>query len=205
MNSVFILDGDPKVRRHLVRFLRAHSFEAVPFASGTDFVEALNYLSPGICLIGQDCGDMGGMAVLDAARAMRQDILFVMTAEHATIPLAVRAIKAGAADFMEKPFDDGLLLKILANLEPELKRRVDLVRKHKGHEKSVLALNQRECAVMNALLKYSDNGTAADKLHISIRTVESYRSRIIKKMRARNFADALMKFQKYRESGPLVR
>lgn len=197
---VYIVDSDARIRRHLVKILRARHYLPTPFAAGEDFVEALSFLAPGISIIDLRLRDMNGIDVLGKTRAIRSDILSIVTATDADIRTAVQAIKGGADDFLEKPFKDEILLQMLAHSVPELNKKIRLSAGHYSTEKILSTLTRKELEMITSLLEERDNRKVADHFHVSIRTVESYRSRIMKKIGVRRFSDALLLFSDARVS-----
>lgn len=190
--SVYIVDSDARVRQHLVKLLRAQHYKPTPFATGSDFVEALGFLAPGISLIDLRLYDRDGMDLLRETRAKRLDIIPIVTAAGADIRTAVQAIKGGAEDFLEKPIEDEVIIQVLARFTLDLVRRIDQYSGRFDTAKKLSTLTEKELNMMISLLQEKDNGKVAERFHISVRTVESYRTRIMKKVGVKRFSDALL-------------
>ncbi|WP_176596184.1 MULTISPECIES: response regulator transcription factor [Sphingobium] len=189
---VYIVDHDSKMRQYLVRVLRRERFEPRPFSCGADFIESLDFLAPGIALVELRLADMDGVAVQEALLSRRLDMpLIVMTASP-DIPTAVDVIKRGAADFLEKPFAESLLLKMLAHVRPVLERRVEIQRRREIAAAHLESLTKRELDIVRALGSSRSNRDVANALHISVRTVEMHRASIIKKFGVKRFSEIIL-------------
>lgn len=189
---VYIVDHDSKTRQYLVRILRPEGFEPRPFSCGADFIEALDFLAPGIALVELRLADMDGVAVQEELLSRRLDMpLIVMTASP-DIPTAVDAIKRGAADFLEKPFADSRLFKMLAEVRPMLERRAEIQRRRESAAAHLESLTKREVDIVRALGSSSSNRDVADALQISVRTVEMHRASIMKKFGVKRFSEIIL-------------
>ncbi len=188
---VFIVVGDASIRQHLVKTLRAEQYQPTPFASGRDFLEALHYLPPGVALVELQLPDRNGMDVLEHLLSERKDITVIMTAAHAEIRKAVQAIKRGADDFIEQPFSQHLLLDTIAQASSLLRARTEYQHDKDYAEYCLGKLTKREIDILRALEVNKNNQLTADQLQLSLRTVETYRSRIMKKCGVTKFSDAI--------------
>jgi two-component system response regulator FixJ len=131
---------------------------------------------------------MSGIDLLRQARSMRPALPMIMITGHADVPLAVEAMKAGAADFIEKPFDDERLIgSIHSALEGPVAR--DEHQKPRDVMERLEALSDREHEVLLSLVRGNPNKVVAYELGISARTVEIHRAHVMAKMNARNLAD----------------
>ncbi|WP_313804219.1 response regulator [Sphingobium sp.] len=172
MNSgcpVYIVDDDRKTRQYLVRLLREHGFEPTPFASGSDFIEALDFLTPGIALLELRLAGIGGMAVQEELLARRLDVPLIVMTASGDISTAVHVIKRGALDFLEKPFSDGQLFDMLANARPLMERSVEIQRQRERAKIHLDSLTKRELDILRALSARSTNRDVADALHTNCR------------------------------------
>lgn len=188
---VYIVDSDSGMRQHLVGLLRQKKFAPVPFSSGTDFLESLTFLAPGIVLLELQLTEMTGFEVQQTLLSRRQDILVVAMSAAGDIPTAVHVIKHGAFDFLEKPFTDKMLFKTLANARPLLEDKTCAQSRKESARTYIDRLTKRELDVMCALKSSDDNRIVADRLNLSIRTVEMHRSNIIKKFEVSKFTEVL--------------
>ncbi|NML90081.1 MULTISPECIES: response regulator transcription factor [unclassified Sphingobium] len=189
---VYIVDHDSKTRQYLVRVLRPEGFEPMPFSCGADFIEALDFLAPGIALVELHLADMDGGAVQEELLSRRLDMPLIVMTESPDIPTAVDAIKRGAADFLEKPFADSLLFKMLAEVRPMLERRAEIQRRRESAAAHLESLTKRELDIVRALGSSSSNRDVADALQISVRTVEMHRASIMKKFGVKRFSEIIL-------------
>jgi len=185
---VFVVDDDDSVRDSLQALLISAGFAVSTFASARDFLAAVS--EPSGCLIADiRMPDMDGLELQQEILRRGYPISVIVITGHGDVPLAVRAMKAGAIDFIEKPFDDESLLS-------SVRRAVDL-----GHQKQDAAaetqaalkllslLTPRERSVMEQLVAGRPNKIAAHELGISPRTIEIHRANIMDKLNVRSVAD----------------
>jgi two-component system response regulator FixJ len=186
--TVFIVDDDPNVREGLAALLAAKRYNVETFASAEEFL-ALRSGRSG-CLVADV--RMPGMSGLELQRELvrrGQPIPTVIITGHGDVPLAVAALKAGAVDFLEKPFDSDALL---ASVEEALRRAGR--RPETGFDYAEIAaraaeLSAREREVMDLVVAGHPNKVIAHRLGIAIRTVEIHRARVMEKLGARNLSE----------------
>lgn len=130
-----------------------------------------------------------GLAVQEELLSRRLDIPLIMMAASADISTAVHVIKKGAVDFLEKPFPDSQIIKMLDSAQPLLKARVEAGERKDRVLEQLHSLTSREKDIMWALDLRRSSQAAADDLALSIRTVEMYRARIMKKFGVPRFSD----------------
>jgi len=183
-HDVFIVDDDEAVRDSLAVMLETRGFSVRQFASGESFLQALDLDWRGCLLLDIKMPAMDGRALQGelAKRGCRLPVVFITG--HGDVPLAVEAMKAGAADFIEKPLDPEVVLESVRRqlqatgrdheaADPELASR---------HEQ----LTPREREVMLLVVRGLQNKQVARELGISPRTVELHRARVMEKMQARS-------------------
>jgi FixJ family two-component response regulator len=192
--SVFIVVGDAGIRRNLVAMLRAEQYDATPFAAGTDFLEALTHLPPGVAIVELFLPDKTGIEILTQLVFERKDIAVIATSAHANIQIAVQVIKQGADDFLEQPFSKTLLLETIEQASTLLHSRSALQKEKDRAEACLQKLTKRELDILRSLELNKSNEVAAIELNLSIRTIETYRTRIMKKCGVTRFADAISLF-----------
>ena len=203
--QIHVVDDDPAVRDSLRMLLEAagHAVHAYPDAES--FVaEGMKGSGPG-CVVADV--RMPGMSGLDMLRILQdRDInlpLIVITG-HADVSMAVQALKEGATDFIEKPFDDAILLtavsKALARSERDWVERGRL----DGIETRASSLTPREYQVMVLVAQGLSNKAAAVELGISVRTVEIHRARVMEKMAADSLSALVRMVLELEEAGRLV-
>jgi two-component system, LuxR family, response regulator FixJ len=185
-NRIYIVDDDAAVRDSLEALLMAHGYEVECFASGVDFIDACGEKSAGCVLLDIRMPRMDGMEVQSRLHAIRPDLPVIMITGHGDVSMAVRAMKAGAVDFVEKPMREEILLEgIEAALQiaRESHRQQDL---GAAAQSNMEKLTPREREVLEQLVIGRANKVIAQALGCSPRTVEIHRARIMEKMNARS-------------------
>ena len=185
---VFVIDDSEDVRDSLAVLLQSAGYRVRTFASALEF---LGQVAPGWrgCIIADvRMPGMTGIELLNelAVRTIRLPVI-VITA-HADVPMAVAALKAGAVDFIEKPFRDELLL---SSMKAALSRPIDEADDagSNGPSGRLRSLSEREREVMLLLVAGHPNKIVAERLGISTRTVEVHRAHIMEKTGAKSIAD----------------
>jgi len=187
---VYIVLKDARLRRSLVETLRAEQYHPTPFASGSDFLEALNHLPAGVAILDLHLAD-NWVDVLAQLLWSRKDIPVVITAENANIQTVVQVIKVGADDFLEQPFSKKMLLEVIDQASGLLASREDLQRQRDRADSLLKKLTTRELEVLRLIRSNKSNEATANELHLSVRTIETYRLRIMKKCGVTKFSDAI--------------
>ena len=187
---VYIVLKDARLRRSLVETLRAQQYQPTPFASGSDFLEALNHLPAGVAILDLHLAD-NWVDVLAQLLWSRKDIPVVITAENANIQTVVQVIKVGADDFLEQPFSKKMLLEVIDQASGLLASREDLQRQRDRADSLLKKLTTRELEVLRLIRSNKSNEATANELHLSVRTIETYRLRIMKKCGVTKFSDAI--------------
>ncbi len=188
---VHVIDDDRAVRIALVRMLSDLGFDARPFGTASDLLDTLDTLPPGVLLIEFQLGDGTGLELLEQLR--RSDCYWpaaIMTG-HGDVALAVQAMKAGAVDFIEKPFEKAVLLTALEEGFRRLDRAEVTGDRVRDAATRLQALTPREREVLDGLARGLPNKTVAYELGISARTVEIHRANVMTKLGARSFSQAL--------------
>jgi two-component system response regulator FixJ len=188
--TVHVVDDDIAIRRSLERLLDAAGFRVVTYDAPLVFLDAAPGLLPGCALVDIRMPGMDGLE-LQATLTERQIPLpvIVMTGQG-DVQSAVRAMKAGAVDFIEKPYTDEVLL---GAIEAALARadRADGDRDIAEAARLIATLSPREREVLEALVAGRPNKVIAFDLGISVRTVEVHRSRMMERLGVRQFAEAV--------------
>ena len=182
--TVFIVDDDEGVRESMGALLEAHGFSTLTFANGSTFLAAIAPGRRGCVLLDVRLPDMTGLIVQAKLKELGVHLAVVMITAFGDVPLAVAAMRAGAIDFLEKPFaEDVLVASVRAALE-----RADAVA---GADQDAARINARlaqltprEREVLDRLLVGRQNKQIAHDLGISPRTVEIHRARVMEKMQA---------------------
>jgi two-component system response regulator FixJ len=186
---VHVIDDDDAVRDSLSFLLRAANFDVLAYQSANHFLELLTRETDGCVITDVRMPDISGLDLLRRMRGLSCTLPVIVMTGHGDIQLAVEAMKAGAADFLEKPFDDE---RVLAAVRSALEsRRVDSERVGLRNEigERVESLSQRERQVLDGLVAGLPNKTIAHELGISPRTVEVYRANVMTKMQAGSLSE----------------
>jgi two-component system response regulator FixJ len=186
---VHLIDDDAAVRDAVGLLLRTEGFKVAPYDSALAFLKAAATRAEGCVVTDVRMPEMNGIELMAKMKEERISIPVVVLTAHADVPLAVEAMKLGAADLLEKPFEDeALIAAVNAALE---RRDAEESRSRESHEiKNRLAsLTKRENEILAGLLKGLSNKVIAHELGISIRTAEVHRANIMAKMRAGNLAE----------------
>ena len=181
---VFIVDDDEAVRDSLALLLESAGHAVQAFESAPNALEACRGRLPACIVTDIRMPEMDGLEFQEklAASGIRAPVI-VMTG-HADVPLAVRAMKAGAVDFIEKPFGDDA---ILARIEGALKRKPQI--SDPALLQQLDSLTPREREVLELLVIGHPNKVIAHRLNISPRTVEIHRAHVMEKMKARSLPE----------------
>ena len=188
---VYIVDDDAAVRKSVIALLGSAGFQARPFSSGEGLIEAVTDLSPGCVLLDVVLPGMNGLDVLDRISVDRPDLPVLIMTGQGDIAMAVRAIKGGAFDFLEKPFAAQLLIDALGHAFHDLGWQAS--RQSRNGEAAALIdrLSPRERNVIEALMAGMPNKLVAHRLNLSPRTVEMYRANLMRKLEVRSLAEAV--------------
>ena len=186
---VYVIDDDDAVRQSLEFLLKTAGISARGFDSARAFLEVLPAIKSGCIITDVRMPEITGIDLLRRLKESGVDIPVIVITGHGDISLAVEAMKIGAVDFLEKPFDDDLLL---AAVRSALNTEAGAAR-HKAeladiHEK-LAALSNRERQVLEGLVAGKANKVIAFDLGISPRTVEIYRANLMTKMSANSLSD----------------
>lgn len=176
---VLVVDDDAAVRDSLALLLRSAGYAAAVRPSGEALLASLP--AEAGCLIAdiRMPGGMDGIALLDALRRRSQQLPTIVVTGHGDVPLAVRAMKAGATDFIEKPYEDTAILDAVA---AALASRPVLSSAKAEALKQIALLSPREREVLEGLVAGKLNKTIAHELGISPRTVEVHRANVMEKL-----------------------
>lgn len=185
----YIVDDDAGMRRSLRFVLVSAGYDARPFLSGEDLLDELPHLQPGIVLLDVRMPGMDGLEVLARLHEDAKRFPVIVMTGHGDVPTAVKAMKLGAADFLEKPFVDDALLQALAHVRQRLAADEAYERRRAKAERTVAELTVREREVLQGIAAGYANRQIAETLGLSVRTVESYRADMTEKVGTTAVAD----------------
>jgi two-component system response regulator FixJ len=186
---VHVIDDDEAVRDSLTFLLRSARMTVRSYDSATAFLDALPGIAPGCVVTDVRMPDVSGIDLLRRLRERGITMPVIVMTGHGDVPLAVEAMKIGAADFFEKPFEDDALLAAiqaaLGNLDKTARGEAE---RAELHERLALLTN-REREVLQGLVAGNPNKIIAYDLGISPRTVEIYRANVMTKMKAASLSE----------------
>lgn len=188
---VHVVDDDDSVRRSVGFMLKTSGYRVCSYASGTEILKDAKNLEPGCVLLDIRMPDMDGLAVQEALQDRGVALPVIIMTGHGDVPLSVRAMKAGAIDFIEKPFEKAVLLAAVEEGFATLKRADSARDRSKDAAVRLQALTEREREVLEGLAKGLPNKTIAYDLGISPRTVEIHRANLMSKLGVRSLSEAL--------------
>lgn len=188
---IYVVDDDEAIRRSLSFMLRTSGFAVTLFEGGASFLKEAAGLAPGCVLLDVRMPDIDGLAVQRELRARGVMLPVVIMTGHGDIDMAVTAMKAGASDFIEKPFEKAALLGCIdAARQVTVADRGASARAEDARARLNI-LTEREREVLDGLVEGLPNKTIAYDLGISPRTVEIHRANLMQKLEVKSLAEAL--------------
>jgi RNA polymerase sigma factor (sigma-70 family) len=181
---VIIVDDDAGVRNAIRLLVRSIGLQAETFGSGREFLDAFDPDRPGCLVLDVRMPGMSGLEVQKRLLKRRASIPIIFVTAHGDVPMAVDAVKAGALDFVQKPFrDQDLIDRIQEALDQDKRMRRDSADRQEI-EQRIESLTPRELEVMDMVVAGNPNKVIAIDLGLSERTVEIHRARVMEKMQA---------------------
>ncbi len=189
-HTVYIVGDDPAVRRSLERLLDAAGFACVAYAGAPDFLEAASGLAAGCVLLDVRMPETDGIELQALLNRLGLLLLLIIMTGHGDILTAVRAMKAGALDIIEKPFDDESLIAAIESAlagSPQTSRDREITEA----AERIAMLSPREREVLDGLVAGRQSKMIAYDLGISVRTVDVHRARMLERLGIRRLAEAI--------------
>lgn len=186
---IFIVDDDDALRDSLVWLLESSGYQVCAYASSEAFLVDYTTALTGCLVLDVRMPGMSGLELFEALRERHSTLPVIFITGHGDVPMAVSAVKRGAVDFIEKPFGDRDMLRLIED---------SLARERAGREKRqreaetarrLGELTHREREVLDLIIAGKLNKQIADMLGISIKTVEVHRARVMEKMCANSLAE----------------
>lgn len=187
--TIFVVDDDEDVRSSLQALLEAEGFAAETFESAGAFLASDAPMRSGCLIADIRMPDMDGLELQEELVRRRAGLPVIVVTGHGDVPLAVRAMKAGAIDFLEKPYDEAVLLTSVQRALSEAEQASERAAAALEAETRLASLTERERQVLDLLAAGRPNKVIAYELDISPRTVEIHRARVMEKMRAKSLAE----------------
>jgi FixJ family two-component response regulator len=200
---VFVIDDDPSVRRALSRLLKSHGFTVETFASAGEFLMRPHYDGPGCLVLDLQMPGLNGLELQQQLAPSGYQLPIVFITGHGNVPASVKAMKAGAVDFLTKPFESKDLFAAIqqALQKDEIARKVCVEVDH--IQQKLDRLTPRELEVMKLLLRGLMNKHVAAELGISVKTLKLHRARVMEKMQVHSVAELVhMDYHRMAARGP---
>lgn len=186
---VHIVDDDPSVLRALERLLRAAGYSSRTYSSATEFLQAERPEGPSCLVLDVDMPEMTGLDLQAELNAKGKDLPIIFITGYGDIPTSVRAMKAGAVDFLPKPFTDEQLLEAVETaLRRDATNRNER-QKRRALEERLERLTKREQQVMALVVTGRLNKQIATELGIKEKTVKIHRGRVMDKLEVGSLAE----------------
>jgi FixJ family two-component response regulator len=187
--TVFVVDDDVSVRESLAALIRVAGWPVLTFASAQAFLDQMHSPGPGCLVLDVSLPDLNGLELQERLTQAKSDLPIIFITGYGDVPMSVRAMKAGAIEFLTKPLDDAALL---AAITEAIERSSTAIATHSSHERlheDYARLTGRERQVMALITAGLLNKQVGGELGISEITVKAHRGQVMRKMHARSFAD----------------
>ena len=188
---VHLVDDEEAIRRSTGFMLKTSGFRVETYESGVELLKRGKALAPGCILLDVRLPHMDGLEVQQTLRDQGIGLPVIVMTGHGDITVAVRAMKGGAVDFVEKPFEKSVLLSALQEGFSRLERAERSSERARDAEVLIASLTARERDVLEGLAEGLSNKTIAYDLGISPRTVEIHRANLMEKLGVRSLSEAL--------------
>jgi two-component system response regulator FixJ len=189
--KVYLVDDELAVRRSISFMLKTAGMAVETFDSGEAFLKVAASLEPGCVLLDVRLGGIDGLAVQQLLRERGIMLPVIIITGHGDVGLAVRAMKAGAVDFIEKPFEKATLIGAIAQAQLHNQGLEQIHRLAAAAQAQLNVLTPRERDVLDGLVNGHSNKVVAYDLGISPRTVEIHRANLMAKLSVHSLSDAL--------------
>ena len=188
---VYIIDDDSDVRKSLNFLLESANITAWPFGAAADFLDQIHDLEPAPILLDIRMAEIDGLDVLAILKERKIGWPVIIMTAFSEVSVAVRAMKLGAIEFIEKPFVAEVLQQALTLAFTLLEKDQAALRSRENARKLFAALSRRESEVIHLLMEGAANKVIANRLELSVRTVELYRSNALIKLGVKSIAEVM--------------
>ena len=186
---VFVVDDDVSVRESLELLIRCEGWQPETFASAQEFLARPRVLAPGCLVLDVNLPDLNGLELQERIAADQNEMPIIFITGHGDVPMTVRAMKAGAVEFLTKPYGDEVLLSAIRLAiecsHSALRREAEL----RSIRDAYTSLSRRERQVMALVVRGLMNKQVGGELGISEITVKAHRGSMMRKMKAESLAD----------------
>ena len=186
---VYIVDDDEALRDSLIWLLESAGLKALAFDSAESFLAAWNDRMSGCLVLDIRMPGMSGLELHEKLNALHSTLPVIFITGHGDVPMAVSALKKGAADFSEKPFNDYDMINLIQNALATDRKRHEARAQEADAQRRIEGLTPREREVLELIVAGRLNKQIADDLGISIKTVEVHRARVMEKMGVHSLAE----------------
>ena len=191
MDNVYIVDDDEAVRGSLSMLLKAEDFNATPYATPAAFLEQVDNLPEGLIILDLWMPGMSGLDVIEELNLRGLTMPIICITGHGDVGTAVKALKLGASDFFEKPFESSKLIERVTHCLQEQRSQMQRDSFTTSAKEIVSTLTPRELEVLQGLIEGLRNKQIAYNMNISIRTVELHRVHVMDKLEAKSLSDVI--------------
>jgi RNA polymerase sigma factor (sigma-70 family) len=187
--TIYVVDDDEALRDSLLWMLESNGYRALGFDSAETYLAAHGPAMTGCLVLDVRMPGMSGLELFEELKARHCTLPVVFITGHGDVPMAVLALKKGASDFIEKPFNDKEMLALIEACLARERESRERLRQEADTARRLEQLTGREREVLELIIAGRLNKQIADDLGISIKTVEVHRARVMEKMQAHSLAE----------------
>lgn len=188
-SCVFVVDDDPSVRRSLTFLMESIHLSVRTYESAQDFLDRCDPDPTGCVVLDLRMPGMSGLELLERMPALGISLPVIVITGYADVPTAVRALKAGAWDFLQKPFSDQILLERIQEAIRANRQAKQEVARRQSLAKRMQSLTHRQREILDLVVAGETSKAIAERLGIALSTVEGHRIQIMRKLGASNVAE----------------
>jgi FixJ family two-component response regulator len=194
--KVFVVDDDLSIRKSLERLFRSVGLDVEVFSTGQDFLVNGLHEGPSCLILDVRMPGISGLELQEKLLTRELPMPIIFITGHGNIPMSVRAIKAGAVDFLEKPYDEQVLLDTVQKAIEEHKKQILEQIEIREIRDRIALLTPREHEVFSLVITGMLNKQIAYELNTSEKTIKVHRGRVMQKMQAQSLADLIYQAEK---------